>query len=168
MNGCLFCQIVEGKVPCIKIFENRDFLAFLDINPANKGHTLVIPKRHYETIYDMDAKDTAVLFTVVNKIAKALKRTLEMEGLNILQNNGELAGQRLPHVHVHLIPRHKEDKVVIQRYKPKEVEKKELSKLAKKISSNLGVKKEKPKKTKVPKKKKSEIERKRVHYKEWL
>lgn len=168
MPKCIFCQIVEGKIPCFKIYEDDKFLAFLDINPANEGHSLVIPKEHYENIYQMDATETAALFAVVNGVAKALNKTLDLKGLNILQNNGESAGQRVPHLHVHLIPRYEDDKVVIQHYDPKKIDKGKIAELAKNISSNITIEKEKPKETKAPKKEKSEIEKKLIHYKEWL
>lgn len=172
MPECIFCQIAKGKIPCFKVYEDDRFLAFLDINPANEGHTLVIPKKHYENIYQMDAVDTAALFAVVNGVAKALNKTLDIKGLNILQNNGEIAGQRMPHVYVHLIPRYEDDEVIIQHYKPKEIDKDKIAELAKNISGKIAIKreksKEKPKRPKVPKGKKSEIEKKKIHYEEWL
>lgn len=102
---CVFCKIVKGEIPSVKVYEDEEFLAFLDIAPVNKGHTLVIPKRHAETFLDLTPEEAGKLYKVVNKVAKAVKEALNADGLNILVNSGEASGQEVFHVHVHIIPR---------------------------------------------------------------
>jgi len=102
---CVFCNIVAGKIPSKKVYENETAVAFLDINPRNPGHTLVIPKKHYQTILDMPDDEAGRLFEVVKKVAVAAKKGTEAEGISIVQSNGPAAGQIVPHVHFHVIPR---------------------------------------------------------------
>ncbi|SDC22410.1 HIT family protein [Shouchella lonarensis] len=107
-TDCIFCKIVEGNVPATKIYEDDDTLAFFDISQVTKGHTLVIPKAHHENIYTLPADSAAKLFSVVPKIATALKETFQVQGMNVLNNNGEKAGQSVFHYHLHLLPRYEE------------------------------------------------------------
>ncbi len=106
---CLFCKIVAGKIPSYKVYEDERFYAFLDIYPCSEGHTVVLPKKHHGRFTDMSQKDAADLFSTVNKISKVVEKNLGLEGMNIGINNGEIAGQTVPHVHVHIIPRRKGD-----------------------------------------------------------
>ena len=106
---CIFCKIVEKEIPCYKIYEDNDFLAFLDISQATIGHTLVVPKNHYSNIFELN-EDSSIM-NVVIKIANALKESLGIDNLNIVNNNGPLAGQTVNHFHIHLIPRYEGDKV---------------------------------------------------------
>jgi histidine triad (HIT) family protein len=108
-EDCLFCKIVSGKIPSYKVYEDEAVFAFLDINPASEGHTLVAPKKHFSKFTDMNAKDVASLFEVARKITVAVEKTSLAEGSNIGINNGEAAGQEIPHVHVHVIPRRRGD-----------------------------------------------------------
>lgn len=108
-EDCLFCKIVSGKIPSYKVYEDDAVFAFLDINPASEGHTLIAPKKHFNKFTDMSAKDVASLFEVARKITAAVEKTLLAEGSNIGINNGEVAGQEIPHVHVHVIPRRRGD-----------------------------------------------------------
>jgi len=105
MNDCLFCKIVSGEIPCNKIYEDENFLAFLDINPVNKGHILVIPKKHSKNILEIDSKTIENLIVVVKKLSKKIKKTLKADGINIIINNELEAGQIIFHTHVHIIPR---------------------------------------------------------------
>lgn len=135
MENCLFCQIIEGKKPSHKIYEDENTYAFLDINPRNKGHTLVIPKKHRETFLDLKEKEINNLFQKIQKIAKAVKKATDAEGFNLLQNNKKAAGQIVDHVHVHIIPRYTEDNVELKwRYKP---EKGEFEEIKKKIKEQI-------------------------------
>lgn len=109
MSDCIFCKIIKGDIPCHKVFENDKVLAFLDVNPLNEGHTLVVPKGHYETIFDMNEELSGEIMQVVWKISNVLKKQLEPDGLNLLQNNGAPAGQAVPHFHFHIIPRFAND-----------------------------------------------------------
>jgi len=102
---CLFCKIVAGEISSDEIYSDGDFLAFLDINPRNPGHTLVIPKKHYNTIMEMPDSETADLFRMVKKIAIAVKNGTNADGISIGQSNERAAGQVIPHVHFHVIPR---------------------------------------------------------------
>ncbi len=105
MADCIFCLIAAGKIPSKKVYEDSKVLAFLDINPVTEGHTLVVPKMHYDTISQVPDAELGVIFGVVKKLATNLKEKLGADGLNIMQNNGKAAGQEIPHFHVHIIPR---------------------------------------------------------------
>jgi len=105
MSDCIFCKIVAGQIPCTKVYEDSACLVFMDINPISPGHTLVVPKKHYEAIMEMPADEAAALFKPIPALAAAVKAALKAEALNVLQNNGRAAGQAVDHLHVHLIPR---------------------------------------------------------------
>jgi len=106
---CIFCKIVKKEIPSSIVYEDKNALAFLDISPLNKGHTLVIPKKHYETIKDIPEGEMAELAKVVRKVGIAAQKAVGAHGLNITQNNGKAAEQFVPHMHFHLIPRFEED-----------------------------------------------------------
>jgi histidine triad (HIT) family protein len=112
MEQCLFCKIAAGEVPANIVYNSNDVMAFLDIRPANPGHVLVIPKQHFETLSNIPEELNSVLLQVVKIIAQAQIEVLGAQGVNVLQNNGELAGQAVPHVHIHVIPRFKDDKII--------------------------------------------------------
>lgn len=115
MSDCIFCKIVVGEIPSSKIYEDDEVLAFLDITQVTKGHTLVIPKQHYRNVLDMTAESTSRLFARVPQIAQHLKEKLGAKGLNIINNNEEVAGQTVFHTHIHLLPRfEKTDELNIQ------------------------------------------------------
>jgi len=107
MDNCIFCKIVGGEVSANKFYEDKHCIAFLDIDPVNIGHTLIISKRHFETIDQMDKIELDKLSEAILKISKGIMSIAD--GLNIQQNNKEVAGQAIPHVHFHLIPRYKGD-----------------------------------------------------------
>lgn len=106
MSDCIFCKIVNGEIPAAKVFENEYVLAFLDISQVTKGHTLVIPKVHKENLFELTPDIAKNLFESVPAIANALKEEYKPLGLNLVNNNGEQAGQTVFHFHVHLIPRY--------------------------------------------------------------
>ncbi|MEZ5335329.1 MAG: HIT family protein [Methanolobus sp.] len=106
---CLFCKIVAGEIPSHKVYEDESVYAFLDIYPCSEGHVIVLPKKHFDRFNDMDEQSAATLFASVNRIAKVVEKTLGLEAMNIGINNGEIAGQTVPHVHVHIIPRREGD-----------------------------------------------------------
>ncbi|MER2088932.1 MAG: HIT family protein [Sporosarcina sp.] len=108
MTECIFCKIIEGTIPSVKIYEDENVFAFMDIMPVTKGHVLLIPKTHRENVYDLTEEEAAHLFSVVPKIANALKDEFKPAGLNLLQNNGAPAGQAVFHFHLHFIPRYDE------------------------------------------------------------
>lgn len=111
MADCIFCKIIEGSIPSYTIFENDLFKAFLDINPATFGHTLIVPKIHAIDIFDVPQEYAKEMFLLSQKIATQIKQSLGCDGINILQNNGSVAGQVVFHYHMHLIPRYKNDNV---------------------------------------------------------
>ncbi|MBI4019686.1 MAG: HIT family protein [Candidatus Aenigmarchaeota archaeon] len=102
---CIFCKIAKGHIPAKKVYEDESVMAFLDINPRNPGHTLVIPKGHYETLFDMPPREAAGLFERVRNIAVSVKESMTADGISISQSNGKAAGQVVPHMHFHIIPR---------------------------------------------------------------
>jgi len=113
MEDCLFCKIVKGEVVSYKIFENEKAIAFLDVNPIAKGHTIVIPKKHFENIYNIPEQDLKDVILAVKATAKILKEKLNSTGINLLQRNGRGAGQEVMHLHFHLIPRFENDSVAL-------------------------------------------------------
>jgi histidine triad (HIT) family protein len=102
---CIFCSITGGKIPAKKVYEDENILAFLDINPRNPGHTLVVPKKHMETLMDMDESAAGSFFETVRKVAGMVMAGTKAQGLSIAQSNGQAAGQIIPHLHFHVIPR---------------------------------------------------------------
>lgn len=102
---CLFCRIVKGEIPAKKVYEDSSSLAFLDINPRNPGHTLIIPKKHYETLFDFPEREGGKFFASLKKVAVLVKNGTNAHGLSVCQNNGSAAGQVVAHLHFHLIPR---------------------------------------------------------------
>ncbi len=109
MDACIFCKIVKGKIPADKVYEDENFLGFLDITPINPGHTLLIPKEHYENLYDLPDNLLAKMAPIIKKIALALKQSARAEGINIGMNNEAPAGQLVPHAHFHIMPRFSDD-----------------------------------------------------------
>jgi histidine triad (HIT) family protein len=109
MEGCIFCKIVKGEIPCFKILEDDRVLSFADVNPINTGHTLIIPKRHAENIWEIDGEDLAAIHRASLKIAKAMKTSLNPDGIAFLQLNGRAVNQIVMHYHLHLIPRKSSD-----------------------------------------------------------
>lgn len=112
-NDCIFCKIAAGEIPSVCIYEDDDFKAILDISPAVKGHVIIIPKKHTGDIFELSKDEASKVFVIASDIGKALKEELKCDGLNVLQNNGEAAGQTVFHFHMHLIPRFKNDNVKI-------------------------------------------------------
>jgi len=113
-NNCIFCAIAAGEIPSFKVYEDEFVLAYLDINPFTKGHTLVIPKAHSEGLLDTDEATLAAVIARVKKVAAHLKAALPCDGFNILQNNGEAAGQTVKHLHFHIVPRYGCEPIVFE------------------------------------------------------
>lgn len=112
-TNCIFCKILEGEIPSVTVYEDDAFKAILDVNPAAKGHVIILPKNHAANIFELPDEDASQIMVVAKKIATALMKAYRCDGVNILQNNGEAAGQTVFHLHVHVIPRYKEDTVTI-------------------------------------------------------
>lgn len=108
---CVFCGIIEGEIPSHTVYEDENVVAFLDANPVSRGHTLVVPKKHVETV--LEAEDMWYMWDAIFKVANAVDETFDPEGLNITQNNGEAAGQEVFHMHFHITPRYTGDEIDI-------------------------------------------------------
>ncbi len=106
MTDCIFCKIVKGEIPCARLYEDDFVLSFLDINPINRGHALVLPKKHYSTLFDAPEEDLKACMAAIKVVAHAVYDGMGAEGLNLLQNNYRAAGQLVGHIHFHIIPRH--------------------------------------------------------------
>lgn len=117
-QDCIFCRIAAGEIPSAKVYESETVLAFLDIAPVNEGHALVLPKAHHETLWDLPAELGEDLLRAVKAVADAVKVETGAQGLNLMQNNYEAAGQLVPHVHFHLIPRFDDDGLKLWPQKP--------------------------------------------------
>lgn len=108
-SSCLFCRLAAGEIPSRKVYEDEETLAFLDAFPTNPGHVLVIPKAHVPTIVDADERTLSAWIASVKRVAAAVQKATGAPGVNLLQNNGEAAGQVIPHLHMHVIPRFADD-----------------------------------------------------------
>jgi histidine triad (HIT) family protein len=109
MSDCIFCKIVAGELPSARVYEDETKVAFMDIGPVRPGHTLLIPKEHYELFTDLPDELAADLARVLPRLARAVVKAANADGCNIMQMNGACAGQVVPHVHIHIIPRHDDD-----------------------------------------------------------
>ncbi|HIW83931.1 MAG TPA: HIT family protein [Candidatus Dorea gallistercoris] len=110
-ENCIFCKLANGEIPTATLYEDDDFRVILDTGPASKGHALILPREHYKNLYELDDEIAAKTLVLAKKMITKLTDVLECDGYNIVQNNGETAGQTVFHFHVHLIPRYKGDTV---------------------------------------------------------
>lgn len=132
-DNCIFCKIIAGEIPSQAIYEDEKFRAILDVAPAAKGHALILPKDHYANLYELPDDLAADTIRLAKKMMKVMTDKLGCDGFNILQNNGETAGQSVFHFHMHLIPRYREDGQKIG-WKPQEVSQEELEETRKQIT----------------------------------
>lgn len=135
-NECIFCKIANGEIPSSTIYEDDLFRVILDLSPATKGHALILPKKHMANIFEMDEETAEKVFVLASWIAKAMKEALNCDGLNIVQNNGEIAGQTVFHFHMHIIPRYNDDGQQIN-WVPKTSEAAERDMIAEQIKNVL-------------------------------
>ncbi len=137
-KDCLFCKFAKHEIPCEIVYENEKVMAFLDINPAGElvGHTLVIPKKHFTELEDINEEYLTEIIKVIKKLSKAIKKASGAEGLNLIQNNGKAAGQYIMHAHFHLIPRKHADNIIINENRRK-TKPMELFETAKAIKEEL-------------------------------
>jgi len=133
---CVFCKMVAGQIPVTKIYEDEVILAFLDIGPISDGHTLVIPKKHFEKLHDCPDELLGGVGSRLGKIAKAVAAGMNSQGYNVLCNNGKAAGQLVGHLHFHIIPRNNGDGV-FARWPAYEYEQGKIEAIAAKIRENL-------------------------------
>lgn len=128
MSDCIFCKIANGDIPSATIYEDGEFRVILDLGPASKGHALIIPRQHYANLYELPDELAGKAMVLAKKVAARMTEILHCDGCNVVQNNGEAAGQTVFHFHVHLIPRMNDDKVGVT-WKPgtlKEEDKQEI------------------------------------------
>ncbi len=109
MDNCIFCKLANGAIPSNTLYEDEDFRVILDIEPATMGHALILPKKHFANIYELSEDYAAKVFKVAKNMSVKMKAALDFDGFNVLQNNGEAAGQTVFHFHMHLIPRYTGD-----------------------------------------------------------
>lgn len=109
MEKCIFCKIAAGEIPSATLYEDEEFRVILDLGPAAKGHALILPKAHYANLYEIPEETAAKAMKLAKKMAEAMTKALNCDGFNLVQNNGEVAGQTVFHFHMHLIPRYKGD-----------------------------------------------------------
>lgn len=112
-EDCIFCKIVAGQIPCFKIYEDDHTLAFMDINPACRGHALAIPKAHFPNLFESPDETLAVTVATAKKVARAVQTTVNPDGLNLVQANGPGAAQSVFHLHMHVIPRFSDDQLML-------------------------------------------------------
>ena len=136
-DNCIFCKILEGDIPSFTVYEDELFKVIMDRFPAAPGHVLIIPKRHHENIFDMPANVATALYPLARKMSRVVKEAVGAEGINIVQNNGEAAGQAVFHFHLHVVPRHKGDGVQINRTSNGDTTIQELEIIANKIKALL-------------------------------
>ena len=136
MSNCIFCKIIGGDFPSSVIYEDEDFKAIMDISPASRGHVIILSKKHFENLFELEDDVAGKVLIVARRIALAMKEELKCDGINLLQNNGEAAGQSVFHIHFHLIPRYKDDKLHLT-WTPGKYEDGEAAELAKKIRDRI-------------------------------
>ena len=110
-DDCIFCKLANGEIPTATLYEDNDFRVILDLGPASKGHALILPKEHYDNLYELDDESASKVLVLAKKMITRMTKALGCDGYNLVQNNGEAAGQTVHHFHLHLIPRYKDDQV---------------------------------------------------------
>lgn len=137
MTDCLFCKIINGDIPSVKIYEDEHCYAFMDIMPLTKGHTLLIPKTHVENVFELTEDIAKNLFAAAPKVANAIKAAFNPIGLNIVNNNGAAAGQSVFHYHLHFIPRYDDTDGLAIGWNTKQVTSEQLNEAAEAIKTHL-------------------------------
>ena len=137
MRECIFCAIAEGRAPASVVYEDEQTVAFMDTHPAARGHTLVIPRRHFRNVYDIDPKAAAAVTRTTVRVAKAVRAALQPDGMNIFQSNERAAFQSVFHYHVHIVPRWMGDNLLTPPHAKQGVSRAELAELAALFASRL-------------------------------
>lgn len=135
-EDCIFCKIANGVIPSNTLYEDDDFRVILDLGPATKGHALILPKCHYDNIYTLDDTVASKVFVLAKKMAGVMTEALGADGFNVIQNNGEVAGQTVFHFHMHLIPRYEGDQA-LKLWKAGEAKEDEMKELVEKVQKIL-------------------------------
>ena len=136
MSDCIFCKIANGEFDSFTVYEDNDFRGIMDISPASKGHVIILPKKHAADIYELEEEIASKIYVVAKKIAVAVKEVTGCDGVNVLQNNGEAAGQTVFHLHMHVIPRWNNDSIKIT-WEQTQGEQDVLKGLAEEIASKI-------------------------------
>lgn len=131
-DDCIFCKIANGEIPSTTLYEDESFRVILDLGPASKGHALILPKEHFADLYELDEEYASKAMLLAKKMAAAMTKGLKADGFNLVQNNGEIAGQTVFHFHMHLIPRYEGDGEMIH-WTPGETDKEELEQIARQV-----------------------------------
>lgn len=131
-SNCIFCKIANGEIPSKTLYEDEKFRVILDLGPATKGHALILPKEHYANLYDLPEEDAGETMKLAKKMVAKITDKLGCEGFNLVQNNGDMAGQTVFHFHLHMIPRYQADGQTIG-WKPQEVSQEELEEIKNQI-----------------------------------
>ena len=134
---CIFCKIAAGEIPSVKVYEDDRVLAFMDINPLSEGHLLIIPKAHAATIYEITEDDFLAVMSATHKLAAAVKKALNPDGINLLQLNGRAANQVVPHLHMHIVPRWYGDGLTISQWDMVAGDMENIKAVAEKIQSEI-------------------------------
>ena len=135
-DDCIFCKLANGDIPVEAVYEDEYVKAIFDASPASDGHVLILPKDHADNIYDLTDDQAAAIFKAAKKISMAMRDSFDYEGLNVVQNNGEAAGQTVFHFHMHLIPRYKGDTVNVG-WKPGEITQERIAELKEKLKGKI-------------------------------
>lgn len=137
MNDCIFCKIIKGTIPSEKVFEDGVVIAIVDINPICPGHTLVISKEHYPTLLETPSETLAAIAAPLKTVSAAVVKAMGADGFNLLENNHPCAGQAIPHIHFHIIPRKTGDTIRFN-WQPKKYGQGDIQKVGKTIKEKLG------------------------------
>ena len=135
---CIFCKIVSGEIPSVKVYEDDRVFAFMDINPINEGHLLIIPKSHAATIHEIAEADFLAVMSATHKLADAVKKALNPDGINLLQLNGKAANQVVPHLHVHIVPRWFGDGVTVSQWQLVAGDMEKIKGVAERVRGEMG------------------------------
>jgi histidine triad (HIT) family protein len=135
---CIFCKIAAGEIPSVKVYEDDRVFAFMDINPINEGHLLIIPKAHAATIHEITEADFLAVMSATHKLAAAVKKALNPDGINLLQLNGKAANQVVPHLHVHIVPRWFGDGVTVSQWQLVAGDMEKIKGVAERVRGEMG------------------------------
>ena len=135
-DNCIFCKIVKGQIPSSQIYEDDSSLAFLDIAPFTKGHSIVIPKNHYANLLDFPEEEMKSFFSAIKKVVAKIKDKMNADGINLMQNNFKAAGQEVSHLHFHVIPRWNDDRAFPFRVKKLDLSKDEINEILNTLNSS--------------------------------
>ena len=136
-ENCIFCKIANGEIPSATVYEDEKFRVILDLGPATDGHALILPKEHFADVCRLDEAYGAGVLPLAAKIGQAMKRGLGYDGFNLVQNNGEAAGQTVHHFHMHIIPRYAGGPKGIAAWEPRTADSEKLAELAEKIRTSI-------------------------------